>query len=71
VEGQLGHRMADVFGISRDVPANYVPRNEVDGKSIDSRDKHVVVFGSSKEGKARRQPMTSCEHGAGRSAVVC
>src|SRR6266545_456935 len=45
--------MADVFGIARDVPANYVTRPDVDGKFIESltRDKHVVVFGSSKQGK--------------------
>jgi hypothetical protein len=45
--------MADVFGIARDVPANYVPRGDVDGKFVESltRDKHVVVFGSSKQGK--------------------
>jgi hypothetical protein len=45
--------MADVFGIARDIPANYVQRPAVDGTFIESltRDKHVVLFGSSKQGK--------------------
>src|SRR5713101_4399273 len=46
-------RLADVYGISRDVPMTYVPRPTVDGVLIDSltRDKHIVIFGSSKQGK--------------------
>lgn len=46
-------RLADVFGISRDVPLTYVPRPTVDGLLIDNltRDKHIVIFGSSKQGK--------------------
>lgn len=44
---------SSVFGIARDVPLNYVTREEVDGLLIDSltRDKHLVIYGSSKQGK--------------------
>ncbi len=46
-------RLADVYGIVREVPLNYVPRPTVDGLLIDNltRDKHIVIFGSSKQGK--------------------
>ncbi|MDQ6945788.1 MAG: hypothetical protein M3256_05820 [Actinomycetota bacterium] len=42
-----------MFGISRDVPLTYIPRPTVDGLLIDNltRDKHIVIFGSSKQGK--------------------
>lgn len=44
---------SEVFGIARDVPLNYVTREKVDGLLIDSltRDKHLVIYGSSKQGK--------------------
>lgn len=47
------HRTADVYGIQRDIPMNYVPRGRVDDVFIESlsRDKHIVVYGSSKQGK--------------------
>lgn len=47
------HTVDDVFGVSRDVPLNYVDREEVDGKFIQSlsRSHHIVIFGSSKQGK--------------------
>jgi hypothetical protein len=47
------HKTRDVFGITRDLPLNYVTRNDVDGKFIDSltRDKHLIVHGGSKQGK--------------------
>lgn len=43
----------DVYGVARDVPRNYVPRDPVDGLLVGSltRQKHIVVFGSSKQGK--------------------
>lgn len=46
-------RAADVFGISRDIPANYVTRESVDGELLKSltRDQHLVIYGSSKQGK--------------------
>lgn len=42
-----------VYGISRDVPLNYVSRSKVDERLIENltRDKHVVIYGSSKQGK--------------------
>jgi len=43
----------DVFGVARDVPMNYVTRPAVDDQLVGSltRDKHVVIYGSSKQGK--------------------
>jgi hypothetical protein len=45
--------LRDVFGVGREVPMNYVTRSEVDGRFVASltRDKHVVIYGSSKQGK--------------------
>lgn len=47
------HKVSDVYGIGRDLPLNYVERAAVDGPFVENltRDKHVVVFGSSKQGK--------------------
>jgi hypothetical protein len=47
------HKLDEVYGVAREVPANYVSRGGVDGAFVNSlaRDKHVVVFGSSKQGK--------------------
>jgi hypothetical protein len=47
------YRLDDVYGVTRDLPINYVEREGVDGEFIASlaRDKHIVVFGSSKQGK--------------------
>lgn len=43
----------EVFGVSRDVPLNYVVRSKVDATLVDalSQNKHIVVHGSSKQGK--------------------
>lgn len=47
------NRLGDVYGVSRELPLNYVDRPAVDGAFIESlaRDKHIVIFGSSKQGK--------------------
>ena len=47
------HKAADAFGISRDLPLNYQTRESADGVLVDSltRDKHLVIYGSSKQGK--------------------
>ena len=47
------HTTSEVFGISRDLPLNYVTRQDVDASLIENltRDKHLVVYGSSKQGK--------------------
>lgn len=47
------HKTDDVFGIQREVPANYVTRENVDDVFVESltRNKHIVVYGSSKQGK--------------------
>lgn len=46
-------KTAEVYGISRDLPLNYVVRNSADEKLLGSltRDKHLVIYGSSKQGK--------------------
>lgn len=46
-------RMEDVFGVQRDVPLNYVVRPAVDDAFVGAlaRDTHIVVHGSSKQGK--------------------
>ncbi len=43
----------EVFGISRDLPLNYVDRTDVDEKLVENltREKHIVIYGSSKQGK--------------------
>jgi hypothetical protein len=47
------HQTGDVFGVSRELPITYVERKHVDDKLIENltRDKHVIIFGSSKQGK--------------------
>ncbi|RUO89275.1 hypothetical protein D7Y11_31175 [Corallococcus sp. AB018] len=47
------HTVDDVFGVSRDLPLNYVTRESVDTKLMDnlSRSSHVVIYGTSKQGK--------------------
>mgnify|MGYP003575611204 CR=1 FL=1 len=47
------HKTSDVYGISRDLPLNYVTRTAVDGSLIENltRDRHLVIYGSSKQGK--------------------
>lgn len=47
------HTVDEVFGVSRDLPLNYVTRPDVDGKLIEnlSRRSHLVIYGSSKQGK--------------------
>lgn len=47
------HKTADVFGINRDLPLNYTVRASADDLLLDSltRDKHLVIYGSSKQGK--------------------
>jgi hypothetical protein len=47
------HRASEVFGITRELPLNYVTRSSVDVVLVESltRDHHVVIFGGSKQGK--------------------
>lgn len=46
-------KTSDVFGISRNLPLNYIERKNVDNRFVENlaRDKHLVIFGSSKQGK--------------------
>ncbi|TKB51195.1 hypothetical protein FCL40_01160 [Ferrimonas sediminicola] len=50
---EITHNASDVFGISRDLPLNYVTRPTADDFLIENltRDKHLVIYGSSKQGK--------------------
>lgn len=52
-EPEVRHEVDAVFGVGRDIPLNYVDRPEVDEKFKKSlhRQQHVVIFGSSKQGK--------------------
>jgi hypothetical protein len=47
------HKVSDVYGIGRELPLNYVSRKTVDEVLVSSltRDKHLVIYGSSKQGK--------------------
>ena len=47
------NKVADVFGVSRDLPLNYVERAAVDSLFLSNLalEKHVIVYGSSKQGK--------------------
>src|SRR5262245_4685839 len=47
------HFTGDVFGVSREIPISYVERDHVDDKLLENitRDKHIIIFGSSKQGK--------------------
>lgn len=50
---EKAHTTDEVFGVGRDLPLNYVTRPEVDDKFVESlsRGKHIVIYGSSKQGK--------------------
>ncbi|MBN9158340.1 ATP-binding protein [Microbacterium sp.] len=56
----------EVFGMSRDVPPNYAVRADVDAAFVDAltQDKHIVVHGSSKQGKTslRKFNLSEDEH---------
>jgi hypothetical protein len=47
------HCLEDVFGIQREIPLNYVKRENVDDLFAESlkRKHHIVIYGSSKQGK--------------------
>lgn len=47
------NKLAEVFGVARGIPRTYVARSYVDDKLINSlsRDKHIVIYGGSKQGK--------------------
>jgi len=60
----VNHKSSDVFGISRDLPLNYVERDSADARLVDnlSREKHLVIFGSSKQGKTSLRKHTLTEN---------
>lgn len=47
-------KLSEVYGVARGIPKTYVKRDYVDNKFVNSlnRDKHIVIFGGSKQGKA-------------------
>ena len=47
------YSMYEIFGVARDVPRNYVVRDQVDTALVDAltQNKHIVIHGSSKQGK--------------------
>jgi hypothetical protein len=53
VPGTTKYKTSDVYGIGRELPLNYIARDSVDKSLIDNltRDKHLVIYGSSKQGK--------------------
>ena len=53
MNAEVKHKTGDVYGITRELPLNYVARKLADTKLIENltRDKHIVIYGSSKQGK--------------------
>ena len=47
------YKLDEVYGITRDIPLNYVERESVDSSLIENlkRKKNITIFGSSKQGK--------------------
>ncbi len=53
-KGSGEYKLDDVYGIARQgVPRTYIPRADVDERFVNeiTRDQHIVVYGSSKQGK--------------------
>jgi len=50
---KVEHEADDVFAITGDIPLNYVEREYVDEKlrKYKSKNKHLVIYGGSKQGK--------------------
>ena len=49
----MEYTVDEVYGLSRNIPLNYVERHDVDERLRCNlnRDKHITIFGSSKQGK--------------------
>lgn len=47
------NKVSDVYGISRELPLNYISRAGIDDIFLSNldREKHIVIYGSSKQGK--------------------
>lgn len=60
------HTVDEVFGITRNLPLNYIERANVDGRLRDelAATHHVVIYGSSKQGKTslRKHCLESTEY---------
>ena len=52
LQGQTVNKLSDVYGVARGIPKTYVSRPYVDDRLVNSlgRDKHIVIFGGSKQG---------------------
>ncbi|MBL4766523.1 MAG: ATP-binding protein [Rhodobacteraceae bacterium] len=64
MNAEIKHKTSEVYGISRELPLNYVSRESVDTNFIENltRDKHVVIYGSSKQGKTSLRKHCLKEH---------
>jgi len=64
MNAEVRHNSSDVFGIGRDLPLNYISRTTVDELLVNSltRDKHLVIYGSSKQGKTSLRKHCLLEH---------
>lgn len=60
---EVVHRTADVYGIGRELPLNYVSRKAVDEYFVTNltRDKHLIIYGSSKQGKTSLRKHCLCD----------
>lgn len=69
---EIKHKASDVYGIGRDLPLNYVSRSSVDEYFISNltRDKHVIIYGSSKQGKTSLRKNCLDEDDYMRSALL-
>ncbi len=49
----MEYTVDEVYGLSRNIPLNYVERHDVEERLLFNlnRDKHITIFGSSKQGK--------------------
>lgn len=60
------NKLSDVYGVARGIPKTYVSRPYVDDRLINSlgRDKHIVIFGGSKQGKTcvRKQCLNDSDY---------
>jgi hypothetical protein len=63
---KVTYKTEEVFGIGRELPLNYVHRKRIDDPFFESlsKDKHIVIYGSSKQGKTslRKTWLTDREH---------
>lgn len=64
-------KLNEVYGISRDLPRNYVIRKTVDDALVEAltHDEHIVIYGTSKQGKTSVRKYSLFDHDY--LSVVC